>query len=120
MEAHSQGPGMATSYRNLHDHTNAFITFLSKLARTVQETDQLDIVHTKALIEQALELVKRIQKEPLLSELMGNKESLEKVVKLQCNQNRKIGEDLAPIGGKSPWFTYFRSDRPGDSKPDDR
>lgn len=98
MEAHSQEPGMATNYRSLHNHTNAFVTFLSKLARTVQETDQLDIVYTKELIEQTLELATRIQKEPLLSELMGKMESLERVVELQCNQNRKIGEDLASLG----------------------
>lgn len=98
MEAHSQGPGMATNYRSLHDHIHAFVTFLSKLARTVQEIDQLDTVHTKALIEQALELATRIQKEPLLSKLMSKMESLERVVELQYNQNRKIGEDLAGLG----------------------
>ena len=88
---------MAIIYRSLHDHINTFVTFFSKLARTVQETNQLDIVYTKKLIKQVLELVTRIQKKPLLSELMGKMESFERVVELQCNQNRKIGEDLAGL-----------------------
>ena len=40
----------------------------------------------------------RIQKKPLLSELMGKIESFERVVELQYNQNGNIREYLAGLG----------------------
>ena len=98
MEVQSQGPGILTSYENLHDHTSAFITFLTNLTQTVNETNQLDIVHTKELIEQAMKFATRIQKELVVLDLVGKMERLERVVELQCNQTRKIGEDLAGLG----------------------
>lgn len=98
MEAENQGPGTVTSYENLHNYTNAIITFLTNLAQSVNETNQLDIIHTKELIEQEMKFATRIQKEPVVSDLVGKVERLERVVKLQCNQTRKIGEDLAGLG----------------------
>ena len=98
MEVQSQGPDIVTSYENLHDNTSAFITFLTNLAQTANETNQLDIVYTKELIEQAMKFATRIEKEPVVSDLMGKMERLERVVELQYNQTRKIGEDLAGLG----------------------
>lgn len=98
MEAQSQGPANVTSYENLYDYTSAFITFLTNLAQTVNETNQLDIVHINELIEQAMKFATRIQKEQVVSDLVGKMERLKRVVELQCNQTRKIGEDLAGLG----------------------